>query len=278
MFSSEIYNSITWPKWNSPIIFGFLILSGYSLYALFTEAFGRNLNQLLATVLTCYILDTVFYYIRFKELRFTLGGAVSGLGLFFLFDSAYLWMYFLVAFVTILVKHLFTYKDRHIFNPTSFSLLVVCFAFQDICTFHSMRWDGQLFFSILFFVLGTALTVYAKRWIVAVSFMCFFIIFAYLKSMFLPVPFAIMLLPILGPGLHLYSFFMITDPQTSPIKPKEQIVFAFFVALIDTFFRYQQVRFAQLISLCVVCMTFTLIAYLKNQQTLKKNDILQLSA
>lgn len=273
MFLSEIYNKITWPKWNSPIVFGFLILFGYSLYALFAEAFGRNLNQLLVTVLTCYVLDTAFYYIRFKDIRFTLGGAVSGFGLFFLFDSAYLWMYFLVALVTIAVKHLFTYNERHIFNPTSFSLLVVCFAFQDICTFHSMRWDGQLFFSILFVVLGTALTVYAKRWIVAISFICFFIMFAYIKSLFLPLPFAIMLLPIMGPGLHLYSFFMITDPQTSPIKVNEQIIFAFFVALIDTFFRYKQVRFAQLISLCLVCMVFTLMAYIKNQRVLKNESI-----
>lgn len=263
---TKIYQSVSWPNWKSPITFGFIILGSYSLYAVNALGFGRNPTQLLVTVLTCYILDTLFFYIRFKQLRFTLGGATSGFGLFFLFDSAYLWMFFLLAVVTITIKHLFTYKDRHIFNPTNFALLLVCYAFQDISNFHSMRWGGELFWSLTFVMLGTALTIYAKRWIVSFTFIFCFILFAYIKSILFPISFTLMLLPILGPGLQLYSFFMITDPMTSPQKSIEQIIFSVLLALIDTVLRFQQNRFAALISLSTVCALFVIKKYLSDNK------------
>lgn len=252
---------ISWPNWTSPVFFAVFIWGFYSIYALLTPGFGRTVPQYILSVGVCFVLDTFFFYIRTGQLRLTFGGLISGFAIFFLFDSAYLWMYLFVSVLTIVAKHLLTYKDRHIFNPTNFALLLVCYSFEDICTFHAMRWGGQLFWSVTFIMLGIAITVYAKRWIVSITFISFFILFAFIKSLILPVSFMVMMLPLLGPGLQLYSFFMITDPQTSPSSIKNQIIFSFSIALIDSLLRYQQNRFAPLISLTVVCLAFTLKDY-----------------
>ncbi len=268
-FFKKINANISWPNWTSPVFFGVFIWGAYSIYALVTPGFGRGLPQYILSVGVCFVLDTVFFYLRTKQWRLTFGGLITGFAIFFLFDSAYLWMYFLVSALAMVTKHLLTYKNRHIFNPTNFALLIVCYAFQDISTFHAMRWGGQLLFSVIFILLGIGISVYAKRWIVSISFIGFFVLFAFIKSLLLPVSFMVMMLPLLGPGLQLYSFFMLTDPQTSPNTAKQQIIFSFSIALIDTILRYQQNRFAPLVSLTLVCLAFTIKDYLKDQSELK---------
>ncbi len=268
-FFKKLSANISWPNWTSPVFFGVFIWGAYSIYALVTPGFGRGFPQYAMSVGVCFVLDTVFFYLRTKQWRLTLGGLITGFAVFFLLDSAYLWIYFLTSALAMVTKHLLTYKNRHIFNPTNFALLIVCYAFQDICTFHAMRWGGQLLFSVIFILLGIGISVYAKRWIVSASFIGFFVLFAFVKSLLLPVSFMVMMLPLLGPGLQLYSFFMLTDPQTSPSTAKQQIIFSFSIALIDTILRYQQNRFAPLISLSFVCLAFAVVTYLKDQSELK---------
>ncbi len=255
---------ISFPSVKSPVFFGVFIWGAYSLYALSTPGFGRSIEQYLSIMLTCFILDTLFFYLRSGECRLTLSGLISGFALFFLVDTTYIGIGILVAALTMTTKHLFTYRERHIFNPTNLALLIVCYGFSDIATFHSMRWGGELFWSIIFISLGALITIYANRWVVAVTYAASFTLFAYAKSLIFPAAFDFLMIPLMGPGLQLFTFFMITDPQTSPPKKNQQFVFAILIAALDSTFRFMQNRYAPLLSLSIICLAFTLYEVYKN--------------
>lgn len=257
---------ISMPSLKSPVFFGVFIWGAYSLYALSAPGFGRTIEQYLSIVLTCFILDTLFFYFRSGELRLTLSGFISGFALFFLVDTAYIEIGILVAALTMVTKHLFTYRERHIFNPTNLALLIVCYGFSDITTFHAMRWGGELIWSIIFIMLGALITIYANRWVVAVTYAAAFTLFAYIKSLIFPAPFDFLMLPLMGPALQLFTFFMITDPQTSPPKKSQQFVFAIAVAALDSALRFMQNRYAPLLSLSIICLAFTLYEVYKNSK------------
>lgn len=77
---------------------------------------------------------------------------------------------------------------------------------------------------------------------------------AVLRSLLLDAPLAAALLPISGVAFILYTFYMVTDPATTPTSPAGQVVFGASVATLYGLLLLTHVVFGLFFALTLVCL------------------------
>jgi Na+-translocating ferredoxin:NAD+ oxidoreductase RnfD subunit len=71
--------------------------------------------------------------------------------------------------------------------------------------------------------------------------------------LFLDTPFGAGLIPMTGVAFILYTFYMVTDPATTPSGHREQIAFGFSVAAVYGLLMVAHVVFGLFFALSIVC-------------------------
>lgn len=238
----------------TPLYWGMSMAIFISIYALNSLGFSRNIYQLVISVGTCLLLDVLLNFWSKGKWTLPLTSIVSGLGVFFLLDSRSLLVYFLASILSIGSKHAFILNGRHIFNPTNFGLLICAFGFHDLAGINLIRWQGLWQWGLLFIVLGAWVTYLANRWSLALGYISSFFVIAVISTLLLQKDLMTALLPMAGPSFLLYTFFMITDPKTTPTTRKEQVMFGFAVALLEVGFRHMEYVYSTLTALFLVSL------------------------
>ena len=80
-----------------------------------------------------------------------------------------------------------------------------------------------------------------------------FVAQAALRSLFLDTPFGAGLIPMTGVAFILYTFYMVTDPATTPTRKRDQIIFGVSVAGVYGLLMVTHVVFGLFFSLTIVC-------------------------
>jgi enediyne biosynthesis protein E5 len=76
---------------------------------------------------------------------------------------------------------------------------------------------------------------------------------AAVRSLVLDTPLAAGLLPMTGVAFILYTFYMVTDPATTPEEPRAQVIFGAGVALVYGLLMVTHVVFGLFFALTIVC-------------------------
>ncbi|NVJ59366.1 MAG: VCBS repeat-containing protein [Gammaproteobacteria bacterium] len=230
------------PSKSDPRIPFFLILLCYVTVGITFLGFNRSPGQVLVIVLTTCLLDMVFSAIFRKKVIFPLSAAITGMGLSILVNTAHgLWLPALPAFFAIASKYLITVNGRHLFNPNLFGLLVAVILGEGmISPSPAYQWGGYT--AISFFVVTAALSLFVfkiNRNALIISFLIFYSMNLAVRAWFtqhhVP-PETIILGTLTAPAFYLFTFFMITDPATSPNSKTGQIFMAFFISFVDLIF------------------------------------------
>jgi hypothetical protein len=195
------------------------------------------------------VLDLVLSLLIHKEKKFPLSAAISccslGILLNWSFDAYHL---LLPVFICIASKHLFRYKGKHIFNPSLFAIVCsILFVGEYVSLAPSYQWYGSVesAWVMLFFVSTAALILFAfkiNRTYLIVSFLFFYLIQTWIRAEAMEhiIPFATLFVGSLtAPAFYLFTFYMITDPMTSPNNKWEQIAVGFGIAALDLVFHFK---------------------------------------
>ncbi|MDY7016133.1 MAG: RnfABCDGE type electron transport complex subunit D, partial [Cyanobacteriota bacterium] len=91
-----------------------------------------------------------------------------------------------------------------------------------------------------------------------------FIIQAFLRSLIFDLPIAAALMPLTSVGFVLFTFYMVTDPGTSPLAPKDQIIFGSAVAMGYGLLMLSHIVFGFFFSLTAVCLVRGLMMYARD--------------
>ena len=250
--------SLTVPKFRDP---RWLLLAFFAVlltYVLGEPGFARTPAHLLLSVGVCCSLDTLLAWLQRGKLLFPMSGLISSLGTFILVDSPLLWATGLAGALAILSKYLLRVNGRHLFNPNNFGVVVCCLAFPDFIVSGAFRWGGKPALSLLLFAVGWALVVRAQRWLVSLSYLVSFLGFNLARALFFQKPLWAYSLSMLGPGMQLFLFYMISDPRTSPDDRKRQLAFGVMLGLVDNLFRQLEWRDSPLLACFVVCGAYNL--------------------
>jgi len=155
---------------------------------------------------------------------------ISGLSLCLLLRTGSLSLAMLAAVVAINSKFTVRIRGKHVFNPTNFALVAMMLAAQDVWVSPG-QWGSGIVFAFLLAAAGGLVVNRAARADVTVAFLACYSGLLVGRSLWLGEPLAIPMHRLENGALILFSFFMISDPRTTPDSRLGRLLFAAFVAL-----------------------------------------------
>ena len=157
---------------------------------------------------------------------------------------------------------------RHFFNPSNFGITVTLLAFSWVSVAppyqftENMIGIGDWILPAVMVCTGTFLNArFTHRLPLIAGWLGGFVAQAALRSLFLNTPFEAGLIPMTGVAFILYTFYMITDPATTPSGWRDQIVFGVSVAAVYGVLMVTHVVFGLFFALTLVCAFRGLCAY-----------------
>jgi len=155
---------------------------------------------------------------------------ISALSLCLLLRTNDLWIDAAAAVAAIGSKFVVRVRGKHIFNPTNFAL-VALLASTDRAWVSPGQWGSGVFFAFLLACVGGLVVNRAARSDVTFAFAITFVTLVIGRSWWLGEPLAIPLHRLQNGALVIFTFFMISDPRTTPDSRTGRIAFALLVAL-----------------------------------------------
>lgn len=216
------------------------ILAAYVTLGIAVLGFNRSPLQVAITVGAAVLLDMTLHRVfRGGPTLFPLSAVITGLSLSILANYAHgLWFALVPIFLAIGSKYLFTFRGRHLYNPALFGVAAsLLLADGMISESPAYQWGGTYAAVVFVVTLGLLLFVLpVRRGTLIVSFLAFYFIAlaarAWLTRWHMPVETWFMG-ALTSPAFYLFTFFMITDPQTSPESRRGQVLMAFGIVAVD---------------------------------------------
>jgi Na+-transporting NADH:ubiquinone oxidoreductase subunit NqrB len=156
---------------------------------------------------------------------------ISGLSLCLLLRTNSLFLAVLAAVVTIAEKFVLRWQGKHVFNPTNFGIVAMMLATGGQVWVSPGQWGSAAFFAFLIACLGGLVVNRAARSDVTYAFLAFYLAVLFGRALWLGQPMAIPLHQLGSGAFLIFTFFMISDPKTTPDSRAGRILFALLVAL-----------------------------------------------
>lgn len=243
---------LVYPDWSDARWLQTAFLFSFVVFALSTPSFTRRPAQLAASAVTGLLVSVAAAWWRSRTLVVPFSGLISSLGIVILCNSHYVWPYAVVAAVSILSRELLRVDGRHVYNPTNFGLTVCLLFLSSWMTTNSSRWGGAPVGMAFLACLGSLVVWRANRWDVSLSYVAGWLIGSVLYARAAGLPLTPVLAPFTGATFMLVTFFMVTDPVTTPSTKTRRLVFGLAVGLMENVFRYYQARNASFYGLFLV--------------------------
>ena len=212
------------PRW-----YQIAVLAGLFLYGRTFLDFDVSWPRAALIVGSALFTQWAFQFARIE--RFDPKSAlISALSLCLLLRTNVALVAVLIAGATIASKFVIRIRGKHLFNPTNFGL-VLALALGLPAWVSPGQWGHVAFFGFLMASLGTIVVTRAARADVTFGFLLAYALIVFGRAAWLGQPWANPLHQLQSGGLLLFSFFMISDPRTTPDSRAGRLVFALLVAL-----------------------------------------------
>jgi enediyne biosynthesis protein E5 len=201
-------------------------LLGYGLFRLDFEIPLVQAAATLGTALLTQLACTRLWRLPAFDPRSAL---ISGLSLCLLLRTNSLMLAVVAAVLTIASKFVIRWKGKHLFNPTNLGVVAMMLLTGQVWVSPG-QWGNVAFFAFLMACLGGLVVNRAARSDVTFAFIVFYMSLVFGRSLWLGEPFVIPLHRLQSGALLLFTFFMISDPRTTPNSRAGRILFALLVA------------------------------------------------
>jgi Na+-transporting NADH:ubiquinone oxidoreductase subunit NqrB len=187
---------------------------------------------------------------------------ISGLSLCLLLRTNSLWLAGAAAAVAIASKFVVRVNGKHLFNPTNAGIVLMILATGQVWVSPG-QWGNVAFFAFLMACLGGLVVNRAARSDVTWAFMAAYVTLVFGRSVWLGEPLAIPLHRLENGALLLFTFFMISDPKTTPDSRAGRMVFAGVVAMVAWYVQFRLFRTNGLLwALAIAALTVPVIDWL----------------
>lgn len=242
--------------------------------------FEQSLAQPFTALLAAYSTEMLLEWLHARRLGcrprflgrgpiglvdFLLSAHISGLAVaMLLYANDRLLPIAFAAVVAIASKHLFRAgtngSSRHFFNPSNLGITVTLLAFpwvgiaQPYMFTENLSGGWDWFLPGLIICSGTFLNgMFTKRLPLIGSWLAFFVLQAVVRHFLFGNAFLASLNPMTGVAFLLFTFYMVTDPGTTPSAPGRQALFGAGVALAYAVLLSFHVVFGFFFALVIVC-------------------------
>jgi enediyne biosynthesis protein E5 len=213
-----------------PRIYQILVLACLLVYGVarldFEIGAGRAL-LLLGTALLTQLACTRLWRLPAFDAKSAL---ISGLSLCLLLRTGSTLLAVLAPAVTIGSKFVLRVHGKHVFNPTNFGIVALMLATGQVWVSPG-QWGSAAFLGFLVACLGGLVVNRAARSDVTYAFLSFYLAILFGRALWLGQPMAIPFHQLASGAFLIFTFFMISDPKTTPDTRAGRILFALLVAL-----------------------------------------------
>jgi hypothetical protein len=158
---------------------------------------------------------------------------ISALSLCLLLKTNYWYISLLAAFLTVASKYIFRLGAKHIFNPSAFGIIATIY-FTGNAWLSPAQWGSNAVIFFFVVTLGTIVVTKVQKLDVSLAFLLTFAGLIYWRQIYvLGWPMDYFIHSISTGSLLLFTFFMISDPKTSPNHPVARIVWAMLIAIVS---------------------------------------------
>jgi len=249
------------PRWD-PRLYQIAILAALLLYGVLALDFEIPLGRaalLLSTALVTQYTCTRLWRLPAFDPRSAL---ISGLSLCLLLRTNSAALAVATAVITIASKFAIRFNGKHLFNPTNFGIVAMMLLTGQVWVSPG-QWGNVAFFGFLMACLGGLVVNRAARSDVTYAFIGCYLTLVFGRSLWLGEPMTIPLHRLENGALLLFTFFMISDPRTTPNSRAGRILFAFAVAWGAWYVQFRMFRTNGLLwSLALFSMSVPLIDWL----------------
>ena len=156
---------------------------------------------------------------------------ITGLSLSLLLRAEEPWMPAVAGVIAISSKFLLRIKGKHVFNPAGLAIVVLLSSSSGVWISPG-QWGAGIWFAALVGFFAIMVLHAARRTDIAIFFFLSHAALLFARAAWLGDPWAIPLHQLQSGALLIFTFFMISDPRTSPDSPLGRFLFAFAVAAV----------------------------------------------
>ncbi|WP_276503276.1 DUF2330 domain-containing protein [Terrimonas pollutisoli] len=164
--------------------------------------------------------------------RWGFSSLISAMSLCLLLKTNDWWISLLAAFLTVASKYIFKWNHKHIFNPSAFGIVATIFL-TNAAWLNPGQWGSNtvIFFGVI--TLGTIVVTRVQKLDVSLAFLVTYVGLLYWRQVYiLGWPMDHFIHSVSTGSLLLFTFFMISDPRTSPNHSVARILWAVLIACV----------------------------------------------
>jgi Na+-transporting NADH:ubiquinone oxidoreductase subunit NqrB len=217
-----------------------------------TLDFGASLVPSAVAIASCLATQALCSWI-FKTPRLDLRSPlITGFSLSLLLRADALWIYALAGLLAIGSKFVIRYNGKHLFNPATFAIVALMYTTHRIWVTPG-QWGTDVWLGALMTFFAVMVLQRAARIDIALAFIATWCALLVGRALWLGDPLEIPLHQVQSGSLLLFTFFMITDPRSTPDALIGRIIFAVAVAAVAFWLLFfQQMRPALYVSLAAM--------------------------
>ena len=212
-----------------PRVYQIAVLASMMIYGVFWLNLEIFLSQVIVIIFS--VLVTQYALLRLVKLPVfdVRSPLISGLSLCLLLRTNSMFLAISASVITIASKFCIRFRGKHLFNPTNFGLVAMMFATNDVWVSPG-QWGSAAYFGFLVACIGGLVVNRATRSDVTFAFLGIYIALTVCRALWLGDPLTIPFHQIQNGAFLIFTFFMISDPKTTPDSRFGRILFAFLVA------------------------------------------------
>ena len=204
----------------------------------------ESMPKTLLAIAAAFAAEIVLGKLMTGKIPHLASAYITGISVGILIRSPFYWPYALASVISITSKYVIRAKGRHIWNPSNFGIAVTLVLAADYMATLSIQWGNNLYPMLVIWAVGSFIIYRLKRFHICLTYILSFIAFSFVRSLFTGHDFWAEAAPITGPMYQLFIFFMITDPKTTVLTKRGQMLTAFFVAAVEAALRLTGTFFA----------------------------------
>jgi Na+-transporting NADH:ubiquinone oxidoreductase subunit NqrB len=207
-----------------------LILSSFLCYGLVNLDWSFEALKFTTVIAASVITQIIFSKIFHGDTRGISSALITAIGLCLLLKTNEIWVSVLAAMLSIAVKFLLKADGKHFFNPSNFGIVVVIILTGEAWVSPG-QWGSAAMTMFMIAAAAMLVTIKVKQLGTGLAFIFTLFALEYIRTVLhLGWGMDVLFHKFANGSLLLFTFFMITDPVSTPRHPKARLVWAAAVA------------------------------------------------
>ncbi len=212
--------------------FQIIYLSSFLFFGIFSLGWEVEANRYLVVIGSCIVTQVIGSRIIGASPNSWKSALITALGLSLLLHTSSLWIASLAGVIAISSKFFIRFQGKHIFNPANFGIILTVL-FTNQAWVSPGQWGSDII--LIYFFGAAALMVLLKvgRIDTSIAFLGTLLALEAGRTIFyLGWGWDVLFHSFSNGSLLLFTFFMITDPVTTPKNKKARIIWASGIAIL----------------------------------------------